>query len=876
MRVYRLLLSVLLALLVLVAGSVQAQADVTLQLVIPNFSRDRLDETIFAAFEDENPGVRVVLAEPTDGMMAEIPFLGSETYLDDLQAYAQRGDVLFMPGNLLNPIATETGFLLDLAPLADTDSVITDQYYPIGIESLRYGTGLYGLPISLNIIGLIYDTVAFDAAGLSYPTDNWTYDDIINAAGSLAAMDTHPAGLAVLNQETFLISSYGQSLVADAGFDLSPDLVQEDLIAFIERYEADIENGAIASAFQFGPEFDPFSLPMRIANINSANFSMTADPPTFEIAPLPGGYPVQANSLVVSAGTANPELAYALAKYLTAQPEIYDLFGADLPARQDASMEGNSFLTQSLERNQQTVGQGIPAPVFAYSFDLTMALSAYFGERTDDLRSALEEQQAQAQTLYQAAIDRQGTVLQINPPPEPVILAEGEVELTFGVYGAFGMLPNRQQWDDFIEQYVTQQAGVGAVNLELMPGVDIETLQTMDCLMIEGSFLDYLDLSLLSPVEPFFQADASIPPGDFLPGALEAVTVGDQVYALPLTIQPLVMQVNVPAFEAVGLPAPAYDWTVNDFAGALAALAPQYTDVDLTTANIQGLNTYLLLLMAAYGGLPVDYSTTPPAYDLTDASTLNAIRQVLDLAKDDRLFYDQLYSESNRGFSMGGGGGGGGNNPLMQPAVNLATQVNVFSNEISNRINNQGIRESLYEFRSFPAGQGRLPVSFTVTAGVISANTALQQECYNFISALSADPTLFYGMSARASTLADPALDSLLPADVVTFYREYADRLMTEDLVNVPFFDISGKSQIAQLWMNRAFDRYVLDDADLDAELTQAQANIDAFYDCAAPISDDPLTAFDEASIQAAQAQADQLTDCVAAVDPDFAQNFGR
>jgi hypothetical protein len=41
-----------------------------------------------------------------------------------------------------------------------------------------------------------------------------------------------------------------------------------------------------------------------------------------------------------------------------------------------------------------------------------------------------------------------------------------------------------------------------------------------------------------------------------------------------------------------------------------------------------------MMLIAAYGGLPIDYRTTPATLNFTDPATISAIQQVLDLAKN--------------------------------------------------------------------------------------------------------------------------------------------------------------------------------------------------------------------------------------------------
>jgi hypothetical protein len=55
------------------------------------------------------------------------------------------------------------------------------------------------------------------------------------------------------------------------------------------------------------------------------------------------------------------------------------------------------------------------------------------------------------------------------------------------------------------------------------------------------------------------------------------------------------------------------------------------------------------MLIAAYGGLPFDYRTDPPTLNFTDPATVEAIRQVLDLAKADLIQYETLTMNTGLG-----------------------------------------------------------------------------------------------------------------------------------------------------------------------------------------------------------------------------------
>src|SRR6185369_7116430 len=100
------------------------------------------------------------------------------------------------------------------------------------------------------------------------------------------------------------------------------------------------------------------------------------------------------------------------------------------------------------------------------------------------------------------------------------------------------------------------------------------------------------------------------------------------------------------------VPEPQNGWTVDEFSDALQRLKldPSYPAPFLPN---QGGGTHLLILMAAYGGLPLDYRTDPVTANFTDPTNVDAIRQVLDLAKNGYIKYEKLgsFGGGSSGFS---------------------------------------------------------------------------------------------------------------------------------------------------------------------------------------------------------------------------------
>src|SRR6185436_11822375 len=97
-------------------------------------------------------------------------------------------------------------------------------------------------------------------------------------------------------------------------------------------------------------------------------------------------------------------------------------------------------------------------------------------------------------------------------------------------------------------------------------------------------------------------------------------------------------------FSKAGVPQPSLTWTVDQFADALKALkADSIGQSAFIPSNTFG--TYLFQLIAAYGGNPIDYRTTPPTINFTDPATVDAIQQVVNLAKDGNFKYRPLFSQ---------------------------------------------------------------------------------------------------------------------------------------------------------------------------------------------------------------------------------------
>jgi multiple sugar transport system substrate-binding protein len=81
------------------------------------------------------------------------------------------------------------GFLLDITDWAARDNFSFDRFVPAIVETYSAGGRHYGIPKDLDSIGLFYNKAMFDAAGLDYPTADWTWEDLREAARKLTIVE---------------------------------------------------------------------------------------------------------------------------------------------------------------------------------------------------------------------------------------------------------------------------------------------------------------------------------------------------------------------------------------------------------------------------------------------------------------------------------------------------------------------------------------------------------------------------------------------------------------------------------------------------------------------------------------------------------------
>lgn len=129
--------------------------------LVQDFTAEHPEYTVTPIYAASGGGVYDKQNNDIGARNAPDVFVGGDVYLSSYQG-------LLMP--------------LDKLVERDAEEVDPDDFLPGVLDNLSGGGHLYFLPEYVNVGVLYYNKELFDRAGLSYPTDDWTYDQFYAAA----------------------------------------------------------------------------------------------------------------------------------------------------------------------------------------------------------------------------------------------------------------------------------------------------------------------------------------------------------------------------------------------------------------------------------------------------------------------------------------------------------------------------------------------------------------------------------------------------------------------------------------------------------------------------------------------------------------------
>jgi ABC-type glycerol-3-phosphate transport system substrate-binding protein len=829
----------------LFSSSAITQTTITLKIAMPSWIAATYDAAYFDEFRLQNDGVEIVIISDNNVFPPPSPVWSSPAqYFELLEDYVNRADILYLSGDAISPESTRGGYWLDLAPLFTADEELdNDSYYSIALDAFRLDGGLWGLPVTIEPQIFGYLPTEFDAKGISYPSPSWTMEEFAEAAISLTEFDeTHnPTKIGFFGDIRFVLRSLLGSNIYDNTTDPNiPHIDNPELAKLLDVWVPVVEE--ITPLDGYSSE----NVGMQIGGLllfSDAMQDMNNSPLTPSL--LPGGYSgAKVNGFSISTGTSSPELAYKLVKYISMKPRRVYLSSGEITANREVTISEGEMGVPPIKLSSETQsGIDQAMQVMLSEADLRYFDYVYYAmnlmqEQNIDGMTALQQMQLQAlANLEIASAQYNNNALSVATSPQ-LSLEVGEIELNFGIAAP---IADTQTWERVAEDFASIDNDVGRIILNQQSTSDYDQfVKNNDCFYLSYDAVDIYRQEYWLPLDPFFDADPAFLKSDFIPGIFQQFQIEGYTYTYPLTVQPVVLQYDLETLESLNIiPLNRY-WTLSEFLVALDTIAAQNTAVPPLTIRTDQ-NTDLLMLIAAYGGLPVDFRTTPPTYNFTNPETVNAIQQVLNLAKSNIIPYSRLGTFT---FS-----------PSEETGVISTHIFTGYDREMNSK----------FGIALYPQGNQYTVLGFGDSGGgYISVNASNPDACYRWLKTIARHPELFgLVMPAQISIINDPITVATQGSDVVNIYEQIISLAKSGAIVFPSAFSgstISLENFVVNQWLNRAFDAYVFDEANLELELIQAQEFVDGYLQC---IANTPTT--NELASQSPAAR-----ECVAQVDPSL------
>ncbi|MBX3066573.1 MAG: sugar ABC transporter substrate-binding protein [Anaerolineae bacterium] len=303
-----------------VFGSTPAAAQsVTITYALWDNNQLPAHQQIVAAFEKENPNIKV-----------DIQVVPWGNYWDKLQTAVAGGeayDTFWMNGPNF-PVYASKGVIADLKDRIAADSVDTSKYPEAMLNLYSYNGDLYGLPKDFDTIALFYNKDLFDAAGVAYPDDTWTWDDLAAAAAKLTKDDVWGFASTTADQSgfwNFVFANGGEVLSEDKSKVMLDQPAACDAIKYLYKFVADktSPDGATTSAADPWTQLFPGGKIAMIVAGSWMSRTYADSGLNIDVAPLPKSPTTDKRATVIHglanvmwSGTEHPDEAWAFVKFL--------------------------------------------------------------------------------------------------------------------------------------------------------------------------------------------------------------------------------------------------------------------------------------------------------------------------------------------------------------------------------------------------------------------------------------------------------------------------------------------------------------------------------------------------------------------------------
>jgi multiple sugar transport system substrate-binding protein len=217
--------------------------------------------------------------------------------------------------------------LLPITDLVERDDVDLSPFPEALVDSYTIDGELYGISKDFDTVGLFYRVDLFDAAGLDYPDETWTWDDLKAAAAALTSDDVwgYAGGLSIQEFELNLVRQNGGELVTPDGTrTLFGEPAACEALEFLYSFHTD--GTAPDQVTQDASHHWGLFAAGRIAMMQDGSWAARGYADSefdIDVAPLPAGKQrgntIHGLSWAILSGTEHPEQAWEFLKFLATE-----------------------------------------------------------------------------------------------------------------------------------------------------------------------------------------------------------------------------------------------------------------------------------------------------------------------------------------------------------------------------------------------------------------------------------------------------------------------------------------------------------------------------------------------------------------------------
>jgi multiple sugar transport system substrate-binding protein len=309
-----------------------------------------------------------------------------------------------------------------------------------------------------------------------------------------------------------------------------------------------------------------------------------------------------------------------------------------------------------------------------------------------------------------------------------------------------------QYYDTLIEQFS-----------ENHPSVTVEQSDdpaTADVIVNWGApLVTAYDQSEILDLSQFLENNETIDQDDYYPGVFDAFTTNGKTWAIPATLDPLIIYYNKDLFDQYGVPYPEPGWTMDDFMNTVQALTDEGAGVFGYGPHYQEAGRFddAVVFILRQGGRLADDLTNPKQATFDDPATVEAISWYTDLVNNYHVAPTPTEAAPWRSHPLGGFG-------LGRLAMYMgALQDHVTSVQYIEWTMNWGV---------VPVPTGEQPYTQVwVTAYAISSQTASPEASWAWIEFLTRQTSHNVQMPARRSLAESDAYAEVVGEEIAETAR---------------------------------------------------------------------------------------------------------